>query len=143
MTIDRIVRVIARTAICLLFIKTWGLSGWGKVFGAGTPEWFTERFTGSIFESFPGGVSGSYTVLGIIEFMGFLGFVAALVCGESLRGSKAPIMKVSLAWSLVVFLALGFGQKVTGDFDGAANSFAYFAGTLVALFWIQYDESRA
>jgi hypothetical protein len=45
-----------------------------------------------------------------------------------------------LTWSLFIFVLLGFGQWLTSEFNATAQLFAYFAGTLVCL---HYVEARA
>jgi hypothetical protein len=44
-----------------------------------------------------------------------------------------------LVWSLFVFVMLGFGQWLTGDFNGAFQLFAYFGFTLLALHFVKLD----
>jgi uncharacterized protein GlcG (DUF336 family) len=48
-----------------------------------------------------------------------------------------------LVWSLFVFVQLGFGQWLTGEFNGTAQLFAYFGGTLVALHYVAGPATAA
>jgi hypothetical protein len=56
---------------------------------------------------------------------------------EFLERRPAKFLPVALVWSLFVFLQLGFGLWLTADFAGAFQQFMYFAGTLVALHFVQ------
>jgi hypothetical protein len=46
-----------------------------------------------------------------------------------------------LAWSLFVFVQLGFGQWLTADYGATVQMFTYFAGTLVALHFVMNSSA--
>ena len=70
---------------------------------------------------------------GVSELIGFLLVAASLLNAEFLPKRHPRILVVMLAWSLLIFVQLSFGQWLTSDFNATAQLFAYFAGTLVAL----------
>ena len=128
----------ALLAINLLFLVVWGFTGIGKLI-AGIPPWFGEKFGQTFFASFPG-LSATFWILAISEVVAFVLAVLALATGEFL-GRRAPrLLQLMLMWSLFVFVQLGFGQWLTSDFNATAQLFAYFAGTLVCLIYV---ESKA
>lgn len=128
----------ALLAINLLFLVVWGFTGIGKLI-AGIPPWFGEKFGQTFFASFPG-LSAAFWILAISEVVAFVLAVLALATGEFL-GRRAPrLLQLMLMWSLFVFVQLGFGQWLTSDFNATAQLFAYFAGTLVCLIYV---ESKA
>jgi hypothetical protein len=131
-------RVGALLAINLLFVVVWGFSGLGKL-ASGYPDWFAGKFGETVLAKFPGLVA-SFWLLALAEVAAFGLALAALGRGEFL-GRRPPVwLTWMLVWSLFVFVQLGLGQWLTWEFNGTAQLFAYFAGTLVAL---GYVERRA
>ena len=56
---------------------------------------------------------------------------------EFLPGMDRIFLRAALVLALFTFFILGFGLRISGDFQGAANLFAYFGTTLVALMFIE------
>ena len=128
----------ALLAINLLFLMVWGFAGIGKIL-AGVPAWFPEKFGGTFLAKFPG-LTGTFWILAAAEVAAFALAAASLLTAEFL-GRRAPrFLQWMLVWSLFVFVQLGFGQWLTSDFTAAAQSFSYFAGTLLSLIYV---ESKA
>jgi hypothetical protein len=125
-------------AILLLFGSMWGLAGLTKLFG-GLPPWFAESFGGTFLASFPGLVISFYSLV-VFEVMAFVLVLVALVRGEFLPGRSTLITQAMLVVSLLLFVKLGFGQRLIGEFSGAASLFFYFAGTLLALDFVRKKE---
>jgi len=126
-----LVRSAALLAINLLFLMVWGFAGIGKVM-SGVPSWFDGKFGKTFLAAFPG-LGATFWLLTISELLAFALAVVALVRIEFLRQKPAMLLSATLTWSLFVFLQLGFGQWLTGEFSGAFQQFMYFTGTLVAL----------
>lgn len=124
-------------AINLLFLMVWGVTGLGKL-RSGPPAWMTEKFAGTWLASFPG-VTVSFWLLAASELAAFALAAAALVRGEFLAGREPRWLTATLVWSLFVFVQLGLGQWLTGEFTGAHQLFMYFCGTLVALMVAQRE----
>lgn len=128
-------------SINLLFLMVWGFTGLGKVI-QGQPAWFVDKFGGTILSSFPG-LAASFWLLTGAEVLAFLLAAAALVRGEFLGKRHAVILELMLVWSLFVFVQLGFGQWLTNEFNGTAQLFAYFAGTLICLHSVRQSQVKA
>ena len=132
------VRAAPLLAINLLFLVIWGFAGIGK-FVSGMPEWFPGKFGATFMGKFPG-LAATFWTLAIAEV---IGFGLALWALARLEFLKEPLwLARMLAWSLLVFVMLGFGQWLTNEFTGAFQQFCYFCGTLVALFWVQWVSGR-
>ncbi len=130
-----LVRSAALLAINLLFLMVWGFAGIGKL-KEGVPPWFDGKFGRTFLASFPG-LTATFWLLAISELLAFVLAVLALVRIEFLRQRPAMFLCAALVWSLFVFLQLGFGQWLTGEYSGAFQQFMYFAGTLLALRFTQ------
>jgi hypothetical protein len=129
----------ALLAINLLFLMVWGFTGIGKVI-AGIPPWFGDKFGATFLAKFPG-LSATFWILALSECLAFLLAVFALFTGEFL-GRRAPrMLQLMLVWSLFIFVQLGFGQWLTAEFNATAQLFAYFAGTLVCLHYVEAKAS--
>jgi len=121
-------------AINLLFLMVWGFSGLAKLF-QGKPAWFPDKFGQTFLAKFPG-LTPSFWLLALAELLAFLLAACALVRADFLEKREPFILKIMLVWSLFVFVQLGFGQWLTNEFNGTAQLFAYFAGTLICLHYV-------
>ncbi|HAB15883.1 MAG TPA: hypothetical protein DCE44_05480, partial [Verrucomicrobiales bacterium] len=120
----------ALLAINALFLMVWGFAGLGKL-ASGLPPWFGDKFGATFLEKFPG-LTATFWLLTLAEVLAFALGLIALLRGEFWGGRPALFLKATLVWSLFVFVKLGFGQWLTGEYNGTAQLFAYFGGTLVA-----------
>jgi len=132
--LSSLVRPGALLAINLLMLMVWGFTGPGKL-RDGVPSWFDGKFGKTFLATFPG-LTASFWLLALAETLAFVLALVALVRGEFLGRRPPTWLAVMLMWSLFVFVQLGFGQWLTGEFSGTAQLFAYFAGTLVALHYV-------
>jgi hypothetical protein len=121
-------------AVNLLFLMVWGFTGLEKL-AHGKPSWFAEKFGETILARFPG-LTPSFWLLAGAELLAFVLATAALVRCDFIEKREPQILKIMLVWSLFVFVQLGFGQWLTKEFNGTAQLFAYFAGTLVCLHFV-------
>lgn len=126
-----LLRGAALLAINLLFLTVWGFAGLGKIL-SGPPDWFPEKFGGTVLARFPG-LTATFWILAIGELFGFLLAAAALLRGDFLVRRPPVMLGMTLVWSLFLFVQLGFGQWLTSEFAGAHQQFMYFCGSLVAL----------
>ena len=129
--LPRIVRASALLAIHLLFLSIWGFAALSKLVD-GIPAWFGGKFGPTFLARFPG-LTATFWLLALSELLAFALAAVALVRGEFLERRAPKFLPVMLAWSLFVFLQLGFGQWLTLEFNGAFQQFMYFSGTLLAL----------
>ncbi len=128
-------------AVNFLLLMIWGFAGWSKL-RDGMPTWFDGKFGKTFFATFPG-LPATFWILTVSEVLAFALALAALVRLEFLRQGAATLLSLAAVWSLFVFLQLGFGQWLTGEFNGAFQQFMYFCGTLVALQFIQQQPKPA
>jgi hypothetical protein len=105
------------------------------------PAGLAKGYAGTFVDSFPG-LNATWTILGIVEGVAFLGFVASILTGEFLPTRRKPILVASLGVSLVTFALLIFGQELTGEFEGVAQAFGYFGATVVTLLLVQILPPR-
>lgn len=140
MTTCRVARTVMRLAITLLFANTFLLAGLAKCFEGAAPEWFVEQFAETPLGSSP--QTPLFLSLAVGEALLGFGAVASLLCGEWFR-NRAPLLKLVLAVSLLLFVALGFGARLSHKYEDAAFHFMYFTGTLLALVVIDRDDRLA
>lgn len=109
-------------------------SGWDKLFDGDTdaPAWIEEQFESSFLATFPG-TDTAWFVLGLLEFGVFVLLVASLVRLEFLPHREKSILQVGLALALLTFACMAFGQTATGQFEGTASLYSYFASTAIIL----------
>ena len=124
-------RAGALLAINLLFLMVWGFAGLGKLLN-GVPAWFGDKFGQTLLARLPG-LTATFWLLTAAEVFAFALALASLGRGEFLRRQPPVWLTWMLVVSLFIFVMLGFGQWLTSEFNGTAQLFAYFAGTLVAL----------
>lgn len=118
-------------AINLLYLMIWGFAGISKVID-GMPPWFGDKFGATILGKALG-LSATFWILTGSELLAFALAGAALLRFEFARNCPPNFLAAMLVWSQFVFLQLGFGLWLTGEFNGAFQQFVYAIGTLVAL----------
>jgi hypothetical protein len=128
-------RRAAVLAINLLYLEIWGFGAIGKL-ASGVPPWFGDKFGTTLLSRFPG-LTASFWLLTAAELLAFVLALFSLLRLEFLRCRPPTFLKAALAWSLFVFVQLGFGQWLTGDYASAFQLFGYFGLTLVALQYTQ------
>jgi hypothetical protein len=94
------------------------------------PAGLAKAYNGTIVDSFPG-VDATWVILGVLDLLAFLAFVASIVTGEFLPGKAKPILLSGLAFSMFVFAVMTFGQAIVSNYDGVAGLFTYMGVTAV------------
>ena len=94
------------------------------------PAPLAEQFEGTFIGTFPG-IDTAWLILGILEFGVFLLMVLSLVLGEFLPHRSKSLLLVALALALLTFACLSFGQTSTGNNEGTASLYTYFASTAI------------
>ncbi len=114
----------------------------------GNAAYFTGLFKNTIIMSLPvpGGMTGHVVIIGLLEGLVCLLFLAALFRGEWLpKMSCLMFTKLGLLTTGIVFIQLGLGMRLAKQYDGAANLFFYFALTHLLAFAVhalfKKDES--
>jgi len=124
----------AYLAINLLFLMVWGFAA-GEKFVNGPPAWFHGKFGPTFLAKLPG-LTATFWLLAVSELLAFALAALALGRAEFLERRAPVVLGWMLAGSLFVFVELGFGQWLTGDYAAGAQLFTYFAGTLVAVHFV-------
>ena len=140
MTTCRAARILMRLSITLLFAITFVLAGWNKWMAGGAPDWFVQQFADTPLGGLP--QAPLFLSLALGESILGLGAVISLFRGEWFR-RRAPLLKLVLAGSLLMFVALGFGARLSNKYEDAAFHFMYFTGTLLALVVIDRDDRHS
>ncbi len=110
----------------LVFISIFLLAG-GQKLGGGVPEWFVKQFAGTFLGKLP--QAFPYYSIAVLELGVAVLFAVSAVRGEFLPGPTPVFLLAGLLLAQFTFFALGFGLRVAGDFQGAANLFMYFGIT--------------
>jgi hypothetical protein len=114
-----------------------------KFLGGRTPDWFIKQFTGSLMDVFPGSLTLSFYLIACLEAASAITLIVSLAKGEFLPAKKKPVLLVALILCEVTFVSLSFGQRITHQFDGAFQLFAYAILTFLAGAMILKKESEA
>lgn len=124
-------------AIQLLYLMTFGLASLRKWEDGGIPEGFIDRFGETWMAVLPGGMFIPFYSIALFETIAVLLMVLSIIKLEWMEESNKRFLRIGLVLSLFVFVMLGYGLRLTGDFGGAANLFFYFGATLVALYVVE------
>ena len=93
----------------------------------------------------PGGMETHVIIIGLLEGLICLLFLAALLRGEWLpKASCLMFTKLGLLTTGIVFIQLGLGMRLAKQYDGAANLFFYFALTHLIAFAVHafFDRTK-
>ena len=94
------------------------------------------------FYPLPGGLFLPFYTIVVTETAAFLLAAVSLLRGEWIKGRQNTWLKSSLVLSLFIFVILGYGLRLTGQFSGAANTFFFFGSTLIALWYIDRNHTN-
>jgi hypothetical protein len=138
--ISRPLTALAATALMqVTLIYTWGLTGFGKLFGGGVPEWFSTSFGKTFLAKFPG-LTVSFYSIALLEALTAVVAAAALLTGEALPRKAKPLTRLAIVLSMALFAQLGFGKRLIADHDGAHDLFVYMGVSLVMLLAVEYFD---
>lgn len=119
--------------VYFLFIATFLQASMEKFFSGGVPEWFQKQFANTFLNAFPGALSVQYYAIAVMELMVVVLFIVSGFQLEFLPGGTRGFLQAALVLALFTFFALGFGLRISGDYQGAANLFMYFGVTFLIL----------
>ena len=116
-------------AIRLIYTILFGTAAWDKIKGKVTPEWFLKSFEPTFISKLPGGARSAFWLITGAETLLAIAFPLSLIF---------PILlPYALLSSMFLFAGLCFGLRITGDFQGSANVFIYFAASILSLSILQ------
>lgn len=123
--------------VYILFISTFGLASSEKFLSGGCPDWFKAQFEKTFIKSLPGGFAANYYFVALLEAAVAVLFLISAGSLEFLPGHDLHFLKAGLLLAMFTFCALGFGSRVSGDFQGAANLFSYFGVTFLIFIYVE------
>lgn len=118
-------------AVILLFLVVFAEASLSKIFEGSVPDWFVDQFKETWLGKFP--IKPMYWFIALFELAIAGSFVMALVMTEFTASSLNMYTGFGLIGAMVLFSMLCFGQRVSFDFAGAANSFFY--ASLSGVLW--------
>lgn len=127
-------------AIQLLIMATFGLAAVAKWFPPGIPENFINQFGDTWLGSLPGGLFIPYYTIAVTEATAFFLALISFFRLEWIRGNTKYFLKLSLILCLFIFVILAYGLRLTGEFQGTANTFFYFGVTLFSLYLTEKED---
>ncbi len=110
----------------LVLIMTFGLAGAEKMLAGQAPDWFLKQFTGSLLDLFPGALTLSFFLIAMLE----IGTALLLVVGLLKR--QKPFLFYGVLLAQITFLTLGFGQRLTHQYEAAGSLFFFAVLTFIA-----------
>ena len=139
---DRAAAFIAmRLAVTLLILTVFSLAAVDKFMEGTAPQWFIDQFGDTWMGTLP--QSPMFLSIAVVEAIIAIGALASLFFLEWLR-TEGYMLRWTLILTLFLFVGLGFGARVSGEFMDAAFHFLYFAGTLLMFAVVEWDDrSRA
>ena len=122
----------AALGVYVLFGFLWYFSAKEKLFdqSGSMPAGLAKAFDGSFLASVPG-LDAALLILGLVEAVALLLFLASLAAGEFLPSRRKPVLVSALGFSVAVFAVMAFAENMIGDFESTFRLFAYATGTLV------------
>ena len=125
--------LVFQIAIIFLFLVVFGEASLSKVLGGGVPDWFRNQFAPSWLSKIAP-IPLLWWTIALLELAIAGLFVYSAVL---LAMSGAVAARYWMEWGLLggifLFGILCFGQRVTFDYAGAANSFFY--ASLTGMLW--------
>ena len=125
--------------IYIVEIYTWLMAGGEKILGP-VPENFSKAFGGTFLSVFPG-LTITYYQIAIMEIFTALLFMASLMRCEFFNGQPRPLLNWGMWLATLNFAMLGFGMRLVGNYQGAADLFFYLGANLVIWIFIIYQGS--
>ena len=109
-------------------------SGKGKLFddNGHAPPALKKQLEGTFIDKVPG-VDAAWVIIGIMELAIALLLLISIIRGEFLPHRAKAAMLVALGLALLTFACLSFGQTSTGNNQGTASLYTYFASTAVII----------
>jgi hypothetical protein len=115
----------------LLLIITFATASLEKLRSPAAPNWFLEQFKNTVLDLFPGALTLAFFSIAALELVTFLLILAGLLRKEFLKSETKPLLSAGLILAQVTFLVLGFGQRLTHQFDQAGFLFFYTVLTYI------------
>ena len=130
------IEILMLIPVYLLYIATFAQASSEKFRSGGMPDWFFKQFEKTILNAFPGALKIQYYMVACLEALVVLLFLVSAFHLEFIPPHELSYLSAALLLSLFTFFSLGFGLRMAGDFQGAANLFSYFGVTFLILIYV-------
>ncbi|MBT3783598.1 hypothetical protein HOF92_01405 [bacterium] len=119
----------------LMYLTLFGYAGLQKFMNfSATSTHFSTLFKDTFVPSLPGGMGLQVGFIAGVEVLIALMFLVSLIRKEFLPGACRVWIILGLILSSLLFIHLGIGQRLIGDYPSAATTFFYFGFTQVLLY---------
>ena len=125
-------KLMALFPVYFLFMTTFGLASLDKFKGRQVPDWFLNQFKNTFLNQGEAVLRLMFWSIAVLELIVFFVFAMSLGRMEFLTGNL-EYLKMGVTLAMSTFAFLGFGLRVAGDFQGAANLFTYFGSSTAVL----------
>ncbi|RYZ91543.1 MAG: hypothetical protein EOP06_06855 [Proteobacteria bacterium] len=126
---------VQRRGIALLMLTTFVPAAYEKLKEPAVPKWFLDQFAPTLLGAIPETLPLQFYVIALLEVV-----VAVVMVMALLKRNNTESLRAGLGLAFVTFLALGFGQRISHKFDGAAQLFAYAGLTWLFLQHIRSEK---
>lgn len=123
--------------IYIVYISIFAMASLEK-FTGGIPQWFIKQFEPTFIAQLPGGLGLSFYSIAALEAFTAILFIISLLRGEFLPEKSTSFLRAALTSACFVFAELGFGLRLTHDFNGAFQVFCY---AVLSFGLLAYSES--
>ena len=108
-----------------------GVAAIHKVIGEIPPEWFVGKFSKSLIGKVPGGITGPYLIIILLELAAPLLFLIGIFRKEFTPYGKLQFIRYGFLVSYILFIILTFGSFLVEDYSNGFFDFMYFVGAIV------------
>lgn len=110
-----------------LYVLMFGHAGATKLTAGQTPEWFISSFSKTFLGVVPGAIPASFYLIAFGEVVLAAVFTASILSFLRQHKNAVKLLELGLMGSLFLFIFLGFGQRLVGEYSASAQLF-YYAG---------------
>lgn len=124
------------SAIYFAFLSTFLTAALQK-WKSGVPDWFIKQFENTFIPKLPGGTAFGFWMITALESAVAVILIISLAMGEWFAEAPKFLLQTGVGLAAVTFSFLGFGLRIAGDFQGAANLFLYFGASIASSIYLR------
>lgn len=130
-------QTLSALGVKILFLVTFTEASLSKLLSFDVPPWFLDSFSKTFLVKIPGLIPFSFYAIALTE-LAIAGLFASSVIKQFL-GKKTcdSLTSAGLILAQFLFIALSFGQRLTGNYTASAQLFFYSLFSLLALYVLQ------
>ena len=130
--------------IQLMYLTLFGAASLQKFFNfQQTVGHFQGLFKDSFIVNLPGGMAPQVAMIAGTEFLIALLCLVSLFRKEFMAGACRVWITLALILSSLLFIQLGMGLRIIGDFQSAANTFFYFGITQILIYFLCQPSNQS